>query len=105
MKKLGNYLAGSSRDHSPGDDELISGHQKTMGNSTEASFSPSSLHFFHQGKRPYNLHVASLPSDEVLVAVEHLGGALLDLLGDPVAQLVVPGLRAVAHAHLQIRAR
>ena len=45
----------------------------------------------------------SLPSDEVLVAVEHLGGALLDLLGDPVAQLVVPGLSAVAHAHLQIR--
>ena len=42
-----------------------------------------------------------LPSDEVLVAVEHLGGALLDLLGDPVAQLVVPGLGAVAHPHLQ----
>ena len=42
-----------------------------------------------------------LPSDEVLVAVEHLGGALLDLLGDPVAQLVVPGLSAVAHAHLK----
>ena len=46
---------------------------------------------------------AFLPSNEVLVAVEHLGGALLDLLGDPVAQLVVPGLRAVAHANLQIR--
>ena len=41
-----------------------------------------------------------LPSDKVLVAVEHLGGALLDLLGDPVAELVVPGLRAVAHSHL-----
>ena len=41
-----------------------------------------------------------LPSDKVLVAVEHLCGALLDLLGDPVAELVVPGLRAVAHSHL-----
>ena len=41
-----------------------------------------------------------LPSDEVLVAVEDFGGALLDLLGNPVAELVVPGLGAVAHPHL-----
>ena len=53
------------------------------------------------GGRRLPLYVlACLPSDKVLVAVEHLCGALLDLLGDPVAELVVPGLRAVAHSHL-----
>ena len=43
-----------------------------------------------------------LPSDKVLDAVDLLYGALFDLLGDPVAELVVPGHSAVAHPHLEV---
>ena len=73
----------------------IQSHQKTIG--TEFRRFDAWL----TGGRRLPLYVlACLPSDKVLVAVKHLCSALLDFLGDPVAELVVSRLGAVAHTHL-----